>query len=250
MEKFLKADAARGVRTLTARGYRTPTVAGECSPLWLAARAACIGRGVLTSAAMLLLEEDTDTVNAVGQDRGGASICTPLMWAARAVYVGATGGLELARLLLEKGADVNAVGKLWDADECTPLCVAARAVRDHVEDGLELVRLLVSEGAHLADGEGDFQPHVDSILGAWVNRPHARNEHFELTQSSGRHIECCVCLEEVTRREALVLGACGHKMCVQCYARMLTDRTKDKCPSCRYDGAPADTRHAPRRRLQ
>ena len=54
-------------------------------------------------------------------------------------------------------------------------------------------------------------------------------------------------------------------MCVQCYARMLTDRTKDKCPSCRYDGAPeadadaryapwydgvSDTRHAPRRRLQ
>ena len=75
-------------------------------------------------------------------------------------------------------------------------------------------------------------------MGNWVVRPHARNEHFELTQSCGRRIECSVCLEEVTRHEELVLGSCGHKMCVKCYARMLTDRTKDKCPCCRYDGAP------------
>jgi hypothetical protein len=107
---------------------------------------------------------------------------------------------------------------------------------------LEMVRLLVAAGAKLSeedDDEGrDAQQYVERIFGPWVVRPHARNEYFKLAEeSTACACSCVVCLEEVTTREDLVLGACGHKMCITCYARMATEPAKDKCPECRVGGA-------------
>jgi len=247
VDKFLNYDGRADVLGKRKhRSYGGPCVVGKCTPLWLEARAACTAYGDLAVVEALLAEVGAD-VDAVGRDRGGAQ-CTALKWAVMAFVNDRPDALTLVMLLLEKGADVNAVGRLWCITESTPLGMAAMMVRGGIIDkersgddklllsqGMELVRVLLAKGARLADsgGEGELQPHVDSILGAWVCRPHARNEHFELMQHAGRPIECCVCLDEVARREELVLGACGHKMCIKCYARMVMGRGKDRCPQCR-----------------
>mmetsp|Transcript_4593 Transcript_4593/g.11609 ORF Transcript_4593/g.11609 Transcript_4593/m.11609 type:complete len:306 (+) Transcript_4593:165-1082(+) len=184
----------------------------ECTPLFWAALAVINGMEGGLELAKLLLEEGAD-VNAVSMCYGNK---VPLVyWAATAACRGEEVGLGLMKLLLEEGAEVNAVKEEENGNTCTSLCLAAKAVRrfidnedndddevneEYVDAAMEAVRLLLSAGAELADGESDCQKDVDEILGAWVAHPHARNEHFELTQRGGVCIECSVCLEEVAAR--------------------------------------------------